>query len=284
MSPPLGSYGRPTKRNVTPMSLGLWLELRPADDLPRIAERVATLGFSALHAHFPAGCDAAFARRVRHACAGSGLDLAAVSGYANPLRPDEAPMGYTVAQLEALIALLPALDTRRVVSWSGSYAPGIGDAHPDNATPAAWDALLSHVEALLPRLDAVEGVLVLEPFFTHVLASAARAAELCATFDSPYLGLVLDLPNLLPPAIWAAQGEHIHAVVSALAPYTALIHLKDMRLQGGQLDMPGPGQGVLDYPALSAALRRAQLSAPRIVEHVTLDSAAAARRFVLGAL
>ncbi len=263
------------------MNLGLWLELRPTDNLPRLLDRVAALGFGALHAHFPAGCDAALARRVRRACQGSGLDLAAVSGYANPLRPELAPMGATVAQLAGLIELLPVLGARRVVSWSGSYAEGIGDAHAENQSEAAWEALRRHVDALFPLLDAAEGVLVLEPFFTHVLNTPERAAAFCAEVGSPYVRLVLDPPNLLPPALWERQAELITAAVATLARYVGLVHLKDMRLRDGQLDMPAAGQGLLDYPALLAAIARAELSAPLIIEHVRLEDAAAARYFVL---
>jgi sugar phosphate isomerase/epimerase len=263
------------------LQLGLWLELRPADDLPRLTDRVAGLGFGALHAHFPAGCDASFARRVRRACAGSGLALVAVSGYANPLQPDAAPMGCSIPQLTALIELLPLLNCRTLVSWSGTYATGLGDAHPANATPAALDALRHHVVAVLPRLAALESVLALEPFFTHVLNTPEKAAAFCAEQASPALQLVLDPPNLLPPASWSNQSERIPALVKLLAPHTALVHLKDMRLRNGTLDMPGPGQGILDYTAFARALAHAELSVPRIVEHVTLDQAAAARRFVL---
>jgi sugar phosphate isomerase/epimerase len=263
------------------MQLGLWLEIRPGDDLPRLTDRVAALGFGALHAHFPAGCDAALARRLNRACDGSGLGLAAVSGYANPLRPELAPMGSTVEQLAGLIELLPLLDARRVVSWSGTYGEGVGDDHPDNRGDAAWEALLRHVDELGPLLEEADGILVLEPFFAHVLGTPERAAAFCRELASPYVRLVLDLPNLLPPADWARQAELVPAVVAALAPFTGLVHLKDMRLRDGALDMPGPGQGVLDYHVLLAALARAELSAPLIVEHVGLDQAAAARHFVL---
>lgn len=263
------------------MHLGLWLELRPADDVARIADRVAAMGFGALHAHFPAGCDAALARRVQRACAGSGLDLAAVSGYANPLRPELAPMGATVAQLAELVPLLPVFGARRIVSWSGSYAAGIGDSHPENRSTAAWETLQRHVDELLPLLDEVEGLLVLEPFFAHVLDTPERAASFCREVGAPYVRVVLDAPNLLPPQSWAQQKEQLDAMVATLAPYVGLVHLKDMRLRDGVLDMPGPGQGVLDYPTLLRALANADLGAPRIVEHVTLDQADAARAYVL---
>jgi len=263
------------------MYLGLWTEIRPADDLSRLAERAAAVGFATLHAHFPEGCDERLARRLARAAAASGLAVVAVSGYANPLRPDDAPMGWSAAGLAGLVGLMPLLDARILVSWSGTYGAGLLDGHPDNGAPAALELLRRHVEELLPALDAAEAILALEPFHTHALGDAEGLAAFCAEVNSPYLGLVLDPPNLLPPDRWGDQAAEIAAQVAVLAPYIRLVHLKDMRLRGGAVDLPGPGQGVLDYPALLGAIRRADISAPLIVEHVPLDAAAAARRFVL---
>lgn len=263
------------------MQLGLWLEIRARDDLGRLLDRVAAMGFSSLHAHFPEGCDAALARRLARASANSGLPVVAVSGYANPLRPDDAPKGSTLAQLAGLIELMPRLDARRLVSWSGTFSPGLYDDHPDNHTQAGWDALRASVDELAPLLDEAEAILLLEPHYTHVLGDPDSVVRFCVEVNSPYLGVVLDPPNLLSPATWEQQAELIPTAVAALAPYIGLVHLKDMRLRGGKLDLPGPGQGVLDYPTFLGAVGAAGISAPAIVEHVTLEQAAAARYFVL---
>lgn len=264
------------------MQLGIWLEIRPADDLPRLTDRVAAMGFGLLHAHFPAGCDEALARRLTRACAQSGLDIGAVSGYANPLRPAEAPMGSTLEQLADLVSLMPVLDTRRIVSWSGTFGEGLLDDHPDNHTEAGWDALRRSVDELFPLLEDVEAVLLFEPFYTHVLSQPEQIASFMAELNTPYVGVVLDPPNMLPPATWGRQAELIPAGVAVLARHIGLVHLKDMRLRDGKLDLPGPGQGVLDYPVVFAALRALGTAVPLIVEHVTLEQAPAARHFVLG--
>ena len=263
------------------MQLGLWLEIPARADMGRLFDQVAAMGFSSLHAHFPEGCDLALARRLTRACASSGLTLAAVSGYANPLRPDAAPMGSTLAQLADLIELLPRLNVRRIVSWSGSFGSGLFDDHPDNHTQVGWDALCASVDELMPLLDAVEAVLLFEPYYTHVLGVPSEVVRFCTEFNSPYLGVVLDPPNMLPPGTWARQAEMIPDDVATLARHVGLVHLKDMRLRDGKLDLPGPGQGELDYPTFFAALEAAGISAPAIIEHVTLEEAPAARAFVL---
>lgn len=263
------------------MQLGLWIQLQPADDVAGILAQVAALGFASVHAHFPAGCDAAMARTVAAGAAAARLELAAVSGYANPLRPHEAPMGYTLAQLAGLIDLMPQLGAQRLVSWSGTYGVGLLDDHPDNQNQRGWDALRQSVEQLLPRLEAANAVLLLEPFFSHVLNRPERIVSLIQQTDSTRVGTVLDPPNLLPPHDWPQQTAQIRQMTAVLARHIGLVHCKDMRMEGERLELPGPGQGILDYPTFLQALSASAISAPLIVEHVRLDQAAAARHFVL---
>jgi sugar phosphate isomerase/epimerase len=264
------------------MMLGLWIEVRPDDDLGARFARVVTMGYSALHVHFPARCDAALARRVAGSAADYGLAISAVSGYANLLRSEQAPMGYDLAQLQELIALLPLLDTRSVVCWAGTLADDLLAAHPENHSSATYALLRNSLNQILRALDAVEAVLLIEPFFTHILGDVAALAQFFEATNSPYMGLVLDPPNLLPPPSWGQQGTVIEQMIKRLAPYIGLVHLKDMRLDGEKLELPGPGGGVLDYKTFLGALERYHINAPRIVEHVTLEEAGAARAFVLG--
>jgi sugar phosphate isomerase/epimerase len=134
---------------------------------------------------------------------------------------------------------------------------------------------VSGYASLLRPADAPMG-------YTHILGDVETLAQFLEVMNSPYVGLVLDPPNLLPPPRWEQQGTALKQMLKRLSPYIGLVHLKDMRLAGEKLELPGPGGGVLDYRAFLGALERYGISAPRIVEHVTLEQAAAARAFVLG--
>jgi sugar phosphate isomerase/epimerase len=264
------------------MTLGLWIEVRPDADLAAMFARVVGTGYHTLQVHFPERCDAALARRVAHAAAKYGLTISAVSGYASLLRPADAPMGYTLTQLRDLVALLPLLRTRHVVCWAGTLADDLLATHSENDSLAAHAQLHESLALLLPALNDADGVLLIEPFFTHILGDVETLAQFLEVMNSPYVGLVLDPPNLLPPPRWEQQGTALKQMLKRLSPYIGLVHLKDMRLAGEKLELPGPGGGVLDYRAFLGALERYGISAPRIVEHVTLEQAAAARAFVLG--
>ncbi|NJN19837.1 MAG: sugar phosphate isomerase/epimerase [Oscillochloris sp.] len=263
------------------MQLGLFTTITPTEDLGRLCDRIADMGYGSIQAHFAQGCDEQLARKLVRATGEAGLSIAAISGYANPLQPEQAPMGATLVDLADLVELMPLLDTRILVSWSGTYAGELLGPDHRNQSPAAWDALRRSVEELSPLLDQVEAILALEPYQSHTLNTAARITTFCREMNSPYLGVVLDPPNLLPPDSWGDQEAALADLCASLAPFVRLVHLKDMRLQDGKLDLPGPGRGVLNYPAFLTAMNWSDLSAPLIVEHVTIDQAEQARRFVL---
>lgn len=263
------------------MQFGLWLQLYPGEDVAATLARVAALGFADIHAHFPQGCDEALARATAAGATAAGLEIAAVSGYANPLRPHEAPMGATLQQLDDLARLMPIMGARRLVSWGGTYGAGLLDDHADNQTDQAWATLQRSVEDLLPLLDAVDATLVLEPFFSHILATQGHMRRLAKLLGwSPRLRFVFDPPNLLPPGTWDEHGGKMLVMATALAPLVGLVHLKDMRMDAARLELPGPGAGVLDYAAFRRAIADSGIVASLIVEHVTLDQAEAALRFV----
>lgn len=262
------------------MELGLRVDLLPNDKPFTRFATIAAMGYSGLHINFPEGCDKRLARRVHVACSANGLSLLAVSGYANPLRPTDAPMGWTIEGLRRLIDLMPLMHARALVSWSGTYNTDPFGAHPDNHTVGAWETLHGVVEDLVPDLDAAEAVLLLEPYYTHVLDTAERLATFCSEINSPYLGLVLDPANLLPPAGTEPQKPALAAMVARLANYTRLVHLADQRTPESRPDLPDGAQH-LDYWALMRALEDARVGAPCVIERTTIQHARVARAYVL---
>jgi sugar phosphate isomerase/epimerase len=244
------------------MELGLSIELRATDKFARRLATIAGLGYQGLHVHFPDGCDKKLARTLAGVCAANGLSLLAVSGYANPLRPDEAPMGMTVAALERLIDLLPLCGARAVVSWSGTYSHDPFVSHAENQSAQAWEQVYLYLERVLPLLDAAEGVLLLEAHRHHVLADAHLINRLFMEFSSPYLGLVFDpanLANLNPTTI----AEYM--------PHTRLVHLRD----------------TLSHEAIVMTLRALDqdgVAAPLVIEQVSIQQARTARAAVIEAL
>jgi sugar phosphate isomerase/epimerase len=239
------------------MELGLSIELRATDKIaPRLAT-IAAMGYQGVHAHFPEGCDKRLARTLASACAANGLSLFAVSGYANPLRPAEAPMGMTVAALQRLIELLPLCGARAVVSWSGTRSAELFAGHPENTTAAAWAMLSEHIETLLPLLDAAEGVLLLKAQRSHVLADVAQITRFFTQFSSPYLGLAFD----------GTQFSSDAAAIGQLAPFIRLLYLRTSAMSSADMER--------------AALVEAEISAPIVLEDVSIQQARGARFAVL---
>ncbi|MFV9503878.1 MAG: sugar phosphate isomerase/epimerase family protein [Oscillochloridaceae bacterium umkhey_bin13] len=255
------------------MQLGLGLHVRPDRRLGAITDQIAALGYQSIHAHFPTGCDAKLARQLARACTDSGLSILAVSGYANPLRPDDAPMGFSQHQLGDLIELMARLDCRRLISWSGSYAAAPRAGHPDNATPAAWETLYQALDELFPLLDEAEAMLLLAPQRNHVLNNAERTARFCGEFNSPYLRLLYQASNLLGPDLTATRDEQIANDIVTMARWIGQVELE---ARGDESDLLLP-----DLDLILHNVRKVDLTVPLSVAAAPLEQAGAARHAVL---
>ncbi len=266
------------------MKIGCWISIRRPGGIEQRFAHLQQAGFTCVQAHFPDGCSPRLARAISSASRQTGIEIAAVSGYANFLRPETAPMGSTVANLKDLIELTELIQTHRVVTWSGAYGEGLWDPHPDNQSPVAWSALYEGVLGLLPVLEKVGTNLVFEPFYTQVLSDEDRILRFLDRFDSPRLSIVLDPPNLIAPDQWPTRTTRIQTMVERLAPSTGLVHLKDVLIDAGQIAYPGPGEGILDYPSFLGAVVAGQLTAPWIIEHVPENRMGEALKFVLTVL
>jgi len=97
----------------------------------------------------------------------------------------------------------------------------------------------------------------------------AELVEALRTLSSPHIGACIDTGNSI------ALLEDPLAVVTALAPYVVTVHLKDMAVRaheaGFQLAEVPLGQGVLDLPAMIAAIRTANPQAGIHLEMITRD-------------
>jgi len=199
------------------------------------------------------------------------VELAAIGLYLNLLRPDDRTFfaGNDLETFDTVVQVMRETEGRPVVMWGGTHAPGLGDPHPDNHTEPAYQQVVDQARRLAEPLAEVGAMLVVEPFYPHVLGSAFQLTRFCQDVG-PAAGVVLDPINLITPETFPDHRSHLSAVVTALADNTALVHLKDLdfNAETGSVFYPGPGRGVLDYAWYARTLTSAAVGVPAILEHM----------------
>ena len=263
------------------IALGMMLQGASAAEVLAKAKLVAAVGFESVQVtfFFPPTADElkTLARRL----ADLKLRVRAFGTYFNLFRPDDTHfMGSCQATMKMVAAHAEQFDCRQFVTWSGSYSPQFAGEDPRNHTAEAVALLQRQIrEVVLPILDPIGGRVAFEPYFPHVIGTLELTREALAPFSADRVGIVLDPPNYITPALYPSRDEQLRRLFRLVGDRIHIVHFKDMKLNanGTRVDLPGPGGGEMNYPLVIAEIRKQQRPLACIIEHIKADEAEMAR-------
>ena len=264
----------PPKNNLR---LGMMLQGGSAAELQERATAIAAAGFDTVQVTFFFQPTAEELQSLARALKDLKLKTVAFGTYFNLFRPDDTGfMGSSQAVMKLVAAHAGLFDCNQFVTWSASYSPRFDGAEPRNHTPEAVAQLHRAIrEVVLPILEPIGGRVAFEPYFPHVLGTVELAKEALAPFPARRVGLLLDPPNFITPALYPKREEEMRRLFRELGERIHLAHLKDLKLNpaGQSVDLPGPGGGEMNYPLLISEIRKLNRPLPCIIEHITAEPA-----------
>ncbi len=264
----------PPKDNIR---LGMMLQGASAAELQERARAIAAAGFDTVQVAFFFQPTAEELQSLARTLNDLKLKTVAFGTYFNLFRPDDTGfMGSSQAAMKLVAAHAGLFDCKQFVTWSASYSPQFGGAEPRNHTPEAVAQLHRAIrDVVLPVLDPIGGRVAFEPYFPHVLGTVELAKEVLAPFPADRVGLLLDPPNFITPALYPKREEELRRLFRELGDRIHLAHFKDMRLNsaGQSVDLPGPGGGEMSYPVLISEIRKLNRPLSCIIEHIKAEQA-----------
>lgn len=264
----------PAKDNL---SLGMMLQGGSAAELQARAKIIAAAGFDNVQVTFFFQPTADELQALAQTLKELKLTTVAFGTYFNLFRPDDtAFMGSSQTAMKLVATHAKLFDCQQFVTWSASYSPKFDGVEPRNHTPEAVAQLHRAIrEVVLPILDPIGGRVAFEPYFPHVLGTVELAVEILAPFPANRVGLLLDPPNFITPALYPSRDAELRRVVHELGGRIHLVHLKDLKLNpsGQSVDLPGPGGGEMNYPLLISELRKLRRPLTGIIEHINVEPA-----------
>ncbi len=132
------------------------------------------------------------------------------------------------------------------------------------------EALRIFIQNLRPVVQYAEKtgvILAIEPVWKHIVYNPARAKRVLEEIASPNLQVILDPVNLLDISNYERQREIVEEAIDVLGNETAMVHIKDFRVEGGKLVSVGAGLGQMDYAALMKFIKE-----KKPFMHVTLEN------------
>jgi sugar phosphate isomerase/epimerase len=261
--------------------LGMMLQGNSAAELHQKAKTIAAAGFDTVQVTFFFPPTADELQLLAHALRELKLRTVAFGTYSNLFRPDDAKfMGSSQAAMKTVAGQARLFDCAQFVTWGGSYSADFAGQDPRNHTSEAVMRMHRAIrEVILPLLEPIGGRIAFEPYFPHVFGTVELAKEALAPFPASQVGLLLDPPNFITPALYPKRDEEMRRLFRELGDRVHLVHLKDMKLNpsGQSVDLPGPGGGEMNYPLLVSEIRKLNRPLSCIIEHIQAEPAELAK-------
>ena len=269
----------------------LGIRLHDTAELP-FEERLETVraqGFSCVHlalskvSGLPSATEAftpGYAMALRHLFAKHELDVAVLGCYQNPGNPDEQMMARIRNQYLAHIRLASLLGCGVVGTETGALNEDYHYDPQDTVSEQALEQLIRNLKPIVLYAEKMGVILAIEPVWKHIVSDADRARTVLDKIGSPNLQVILDPVNLISPARYQQRDETIAHAIEVLGRDVAVIHLKDCRLEHGEVVSSACGTGELDYSQIISFAERSKPCIQATLENTTPENAVMARRYI----
>lgn len=247
------------------------------------------------------------AKKVRDVFRDHNLPICCVSGYTNIVHPDRDERDRRVGYLKEIIRHARDFGSAYVISETGTFNPESDWVHhPKNKTEEGFEDCRKVIAELAQVAYDHGAVFCLETYVNNVVGSVEETVKMFAQVDHPGLGLLMDPTNYFESHNIDRMGEILHQVFDTLQDKIRIAHAKDVKRSGGdksekhadigdadameshtfrgvgEIELPAPGLGELDYDLYLRLLARKHSNIPVIIEHLAEDDIPRAKKFLDG--
>ncbi|RWN00727.1 MAG: sugar phosphate isomerase/epimerase [Mesorhizobium sp.] len=247
------------------------------------------------------------ARRVRDTFRDHNLPVCCVSGYTNIIHPDRAERERRLAYLKEIIRNARDFGSPYVISETGTYnTESDWVHHPKNKTEEDFEECREVISDLAQTAYDHGAVFLLETYVNNVVGSVEETVRMFAQVDHPGLGLLMDPTNYFEAHNIDRMDQVLNQVFDTLTDKIKIAHAKDVKRSGGdktekhadigdaeahegltfrgvgEIELPAPGLGVLNYDLYLKRLSEKHPNIPVIIEHLDEEDVPRAKKFLDG--
>ena len=199
-------------------------------------------------------------REIAAAYRSEGIGIHSMGVYTTLIHPDPSERKANLAYFDAMMKAGGQIGVRKFVSEAGHYQPaGPAPGVPFDYQDEVWTTTVATIKELARIADAHDAVVMLEPIYRSIFASAKRTRVFIEEVGSPRIRVNLDPANLL-------EANDLEEMFDQLGRWVDCIHAKDRKLHVS-LGVAA-GQGDLDYPKFVNLAAQRTPGVPLIVEYV----------------
>lgn len=246
------------------------------------------------------------AAEVRETFRDHALPICCLSGYTNIIHPDPDRRRANLDRLKAILRHARAFGSPYVLSETGTFDPDSDWVHhPKNRTEDGFAECRQAIRELCDVAEDHGSVFVMETYVNNVVGSIEETLRMFAEVDSPALALVMDPTNYFEDHNIDRMQATLRAIFDALGDRIVIAHAKDVKRSGedksekhaaidateahsfrgvGEIELPAPGLGALDYDYYLTRLAQRHPNIPLIIEHLEENDIPRAFDFIKGKL
>jgi len=247
--------------------------------------------------------------RIRETFRDHNLPICCISGYTNIIHPDPAERARRVGYLKEIIRHAQYLGTPYVISETGTYnTESDWVHHPKNKTEEGFEECRKVIADLSQHAYDHGATFLLETYVNNVVGSVEETVKMFAQVDHQGLGLLMDPTNYFETHNIDRMDAILNQVFDTLTDKIKIAHAKDVKRSGddksekhadigdaeameshtfrgvGEIELPAPGLGALNYDLYLKRLAQKHPNIPIIIEHLEESDVPRAKSFLDGKL
>ena len=247
-------------------------------------------------------------RTIRDTFRDHHLPICCISGYTNIVHPDKAERKKRLDHLKTILRHARDLGNPYVISETGTFAEDSDWVHhPRNKTEEGFEDCANVIRELVQVAYDHGAVFLLETYVNNVVGSVNETLRMFSQINHSSLGLLMDPTNYFEAHNIGDMDGELNRVFNALSDKIRIGHAKDVKLAGadksekhaelfegaaeshtfrgvGQIELPAPGLGSLNYDLYLKRLSEHHPNIPVIIEHLDESDVPRAKTFLDGKL
>lgn len=175
-----------------------------------------------------------------------GVHVAVLGCYINPTNPIEEKRQAEVAKFIEHLKYARTIGADMVGTETGRFDPNL-KLNPATYTEAGYQLLLKSMREIVSAAEKLGVIVGVEGVATHTLYSPEMMLRFLRDIDSPNVEVILDPVNLLDGKNYKDQDKIINRAFELYSDKISVIHMKDFKVENGEVKFEHIGDGLLNY-------------------------------------
>ena len=212
-----------------------------------------------------------YVNHVKEVLESNNIKIAMLGAYFNPVHSDINVVNKGISNFKSNLDIMNILNAPFVGSETGSFNDSPWIYVPKNRTEEGYQQSKKVFQELVEYAKKVNGNVIIEPAFGHVMYSVSCLKRLVDELNSPNVFVTIDLYNLLDVSNFDKRDEIFLDAMKTFNSKIKIIHLKDGDIVDNKLVQLAPGKGKFNYPYMLNLISKYCPDATLVFEGVKVE-------------